>query len=607
MRANILILFMVTLLVGCRRDLIGEDSGGDSIISLDIFVGSGSITRASSSSDDTFSDLALYVFNQNGELELSHFEQGLSAQIMVEIPLQLLAGDKEILIFANYLDKTLLSDGQEYSLNSSSTYQELTNLTTSMDGEFSPESLLMVGWSEVTIDTQSEGSYISMELRRLSARVDIHVFKGDGFGDESVTLQGVTLSNQILNSQILFDYDDSLAQMVSPELRGDSSVECGYLIDSYDESVDISQRSADATIYSYPNILSSSSSQVDISSVEISLLSGGFSLDYLGDIESGGSYSLFSNNLYRVVAILDPYAAITLSVEVMDWSSRDIILESTLQHYLTVSEDDITITNISSYTISYACDLPISITNISAQATLYDSSVEPYIYEYSPGESSYPLFDINTFDGTITISSAIPINYLRRYITFTVESESGLSIDVQMVHYPPIYVTVRASTGCVTPEWYSGGSNLNLFTINVLVSSSDGSYILGDPTYGTPYTDSGEEGNRFVSPQFIIASQYGIYPSVSYDVAQQRCLEYGEDIYRSGWRMPTKAEMLIIDTIQDDEMSAIHDLLSGSAYWTAYKWQYYNFDYSTYVDSSSTESAYVRPVYDLYKYGGSNE
>lgn len=58
-----------------------------------------------------------------------------------------------------------------------------------------------------------------------------------------------------------------------------------------------------------------------------------------------------------------------------------------------------------------------------------------------------------------------------------------------------------------------------------------------------PKTDSLAAGNALVSPGFIIASQYAIYSSVNYAQAQNRCYQYGEDIYRSGWRMPTKAEL----------------------------------------------------------------
>ncbi|MFR9649272.1 MAG: fimbrial protein [Rikenellaceae bacterium] len=303
----------------------------------------------------------------------------------------------------------------------------------------------------------------------------------------------------------------------------------------------------------------------------------------------------------------DSASEIVSNYSIMDWSDKDIIFEGTTQHYLSVSEEQITMINSSSHTLTYLSSMPISITNVSCYATLYDSDVNPYNQSYTASDEEYPLFEIDEMQNAITINSPVPTNYLPRYFDFTVENSGGLSVNISVVQYPPIYLTVRASSGNVKPEWYSGGENLNLFTVNVLASSSDGSYLLGDATYGTPYTDSSQQANELVSPQFIIASQYGIYPSVTYDDAQQRCYDYGEDIYRSGWRLPTKAEMLIIDTIQDDESSAIHNLLSGSAYWTAYKWQYYNFDDNIYVDSSSWGTAYVRPVYDLYKYEGSDE
>lgn len=55
-----------------------------------------------------------------------------------------------------------------------------------------------------------------------------------------------------------------------------------------------------------------------------------------------------------------------------------------------------------------------------------------------------------------------------------------------IVQYPSIYVNARPSTGNVKPEWLQDGTqtNYNLFTVNTLVPSSNGSYSLGDPTYG---------------------------------------------------------------------------------------------------------------------------
>ena len=286
---------------------------------------------------------------------------------------------------------------------------------------------------------------------------------------------------------------------------------------------------------------------------------------------------------------------------ITDWTTRQVVLKTVSQHYLGVNEYNIIMPNISTYTLNYAADLPVSITNITATCTQYNSSGTASNVTYVSGQSQYPSFTVNAATSTITINSSIPINYVPKNITFTVTNNQGLSQNITVVQYPVRYVTARLSTGNIKPEWNTGGTNLNLFTVNTLVPSSNGSYTLGDPTNGYPKTDSTANGNKMVSPRFIIASQYGIYLRVTYTVAQTRCLLYGEDIYRSGWRMPTKAEIELINSIQDDPNSAVKGLLTGEAYWSAYKYDYYDFTNNSWTSTNATGTAYIRAVYDLYK------
>lgn len=316
------------------------------------------------------------------------------------------------------------------------------------------------------------------------------------------------------------------------------------------------------------------------------------------------------NMIYDVTAYIDNNGsdnesgtvAVNSNCIITDWTTKNIVLKTVNQHYLGISEYNIIMANTATFTLNYVSDLPISITNITATCTQYSTTGVPSTVTYTSGQSQYPIFTINTAASTITINSAIPINYVPKYMTFTVTNNQGLSLNAIIVQYPVRYVTARASTGNIKPEWYTGGTNLNLFTVNTLVPSSDGSYTLGDPTNGFSKTDSTTNGNKMVSPRFIIASQYGVYLRVNYPTAQTRCFLYGEDIYRSGWRMPTKAEIELINNIQDDPNSAVKALLAGDAYWSAYKYNYYNFTNNSWVVVDQTGTAFVRAVYDLYKY-----
>ena len=327
---------------------------------------------------------------------------------------------------------------------------------------------------------------------------------------------------------------------------------------------------------------------------------------YANNVETG---RVERNMIYDVLAYIDTKGsstedgAITINSNCMitDWTSHEVILKTINQHYLGISENDIVMPNINSFTLSYVSDLPISITNITAMCTQYSTTGTPSDVNYSSGQAQFPSFTVNAAASTITINSAIPINYVPKYMTFTVTNNQGLSLEAQIVQYPVRYVTARLSSGNVKPQYYAGGRNRNLFTVNTLVPSTDGSYTLGDPTNGYALTDSSAIGNKMVSPRFIIASQYGIYTKNNYKGSQERCFLYAEDIYRSGWRLPTKSEIELINNIQDDPNSAVKALLAGSAYWSAYKYQYYNFNNNSWITTNATGRAFVRAVYDLYK------
>lgn len=327
---------------------------------------------------------------------------------------------------------------------------------------------------------------------------------------------------------------------------------------------------------------------------------------YANSVETGRTER---NMIYDVTAYIDNNGSdsengtviINSNCTITDWTTRNIVLKTISQHYLGISEYNIVMPNISTFTLSYVSDLPVSITNITAKCTQYSTTGVPSTVTYTSGQSQFPTFTVNSATSTITINSTIPVNYVAKNMTFTVTNNQGLSLNATIVQYPARYVTARTSTGNVKPLWNPGGTNLNLFTVNTLVPSSDGSYTLGDPTNGGVRTDSTAIGNKMVSPRFIIASQYGIFTREVYGVAQNRCFMYGEDIYRSGWRLPTKSEIELVNNIQDDPNSAVKALLAGDAYWSAYKFDYYNFTNNVWINEVSTGTAFVRCVYDLYK------
>lgn len=155
----------------------------------------------------------------------------------------------------------------------------------------------------------------------------------------------------------------------------------------------------------------------------------------------------------------------------------------------------------------------------------------------------------------------------------------------------------------------SGSTNTNpyMYTIEVTVLPEGSDYILGDPRWETPATDSNRQGLDFdhfeddapgiesegqaqrpnrklqnyygtktdasvqnmIAPKFRIASSHGVTQSVTHTNAINRAATYQEDGYPAGrWRVPTMAEVkFIIKLSGDGKIPTLFN--NGSAYWCA--------------------------------------
>lgn len=91
-------------------------------------------------------------------------------------------------------------------------------------------------------------------------------------------------------------------------------------------------------------------------------------------------------------------------------------------------------------------------------------------------------------------------------------------------------------------------------------------------------TVDSDENNRLISPSFMLASQAGMNsPSKNYDDKVDFCKRYKETAkgnpnvtYGPGcWRLPTTAEVKLIDVLQNVSKCAVNAILEGGAYWSS--------------------------------------
>lgn len=118
----------------------------------------------------------------------------------------------------------------------------------------------------------------------------------------------------------------------------------------------------------------------------------------------------------------------------------------------------------------------------------------------------------------------------------------------------------------------SSNPNNNMYFVRITKTSDK--YVLSVPAMDSNgYTESSPENNQLVAPAFMIASQLGTVSPQSFPSAKEHCKQYAEkslagEVYED-WRLPTEAELEIIDRYQNTAGSVIDEVLGGKYYWAA--------------------------------------
>lgn len=347
----------------------------------------------------------------------------------------------------------------------------------------------------------------------------------------------------------------------------------------------------------------------------------------LGDATA---HQLNRNTIYRVNVTIDRMGQPQLDVpveltpkyEVISWTTVTIDVDNGDLNYLEVVKDEIIMKNIKKSEEQY-------FTSSSPVTARID---EVYYYDkYGAKQtiSNYGQYGISVVPaagnfGNVTINSDVPTNNGIRYIKVTVTNGQGLSKEFTVKQYPLEYIVTvpgwysyrtdfgstyekkgnrkvsndyfsskvyyegdrRNDEGIYTYTWpryntsnnpslgtrQNGNDNNNMYFVRITKTSNE--YVLSVPAMDKDgYTESSPENNKLVAPAFMIASQLGtVYPQ-SFASAKEHCKQYAEksldgQVYED-WRLPTEAELLIIDYYQGDDNSVIDRVLAGDKYWAA--------------------------------------
>lgn len=132
--------------------------------------------------------------------------------------------------------------------------------------------------------------------------------------------------------------------------------------------------------------------------------------------------------------------------------------------------------------------------------------------------------------------------------------------------------------------------------------ASDGNIVWGFPPVDSQgQTINNEEVSKMVSPKFEMASQFGASQPKSYNNAQIQCKGYWEKASdgttKTGWRLPTEAEIKYIDDLQHNTNNQQGIVMAGKYYWDSYSTN--NAYQMTSGSSGSSTSAHVRCIRDI--------
>lgn len=327
---------------------------------------------------------------------------------------------------------------------------------------------------------------------------------------------------------------------------------------------------------------------------------------------------LYRNHLYDIdvaVKILggleEPAVEIPGNYQIRNWSTQEVLVDIKGSHYLVVSERNVTMPNVSSYVLNFNSSIP--------NVTLVEGSLKAtYTYvEFSTGEPStqttrgdqFPTVAVapNVASGTITINSAIPVNYLPKDIEFQVTNGS-LTETIKVRQLPATYFTAeKGDRSSLRPDgrWKDNDpEEENKYMYGITTLAPDGEQIWGFPPIdNNGYTVNSSEVANMISPKFEMASQLGATPlSNSHTNAQEQCKAYWEttedEVRKENWRLPTEAEIIFIDELQRRTgENFIGIVMAGKWYWDSYGSNGASMLQGG--SGGSNESAYVRCIRDI--------
>ncbi|WP_152568386.1 fimbrial tip adhesin FimD [Porphyromonas macacae] len=335
-----------------------------------------------------------------------------------------------------------------------------------------------------------------------------------------------------------------------------------------------------------------------------------------------------------------------LSVKPWDEKEEDFGISS--PKYLLVEEQNVVMSVVTSYEVAYKSSSPVKAEITSCTYNYVDSDTGLEVKEPVPAYSpQYPKVSISSTK--ISFNAELQENNVPKHFTIKLTNNDNLMEEIHVVQYPEQYI---AYTFGIESSWRKelpdNLNNKSMYHVVILIPPKDGNMILGFPPteqktfYKRSYrrkhryeyepvvelvTKNDRETAKMVSPSFELASQLGATLPIKYkdirdngdyilyDVNKKgkivltnalgTCAGYTETRIINGreeilddWRLPTDAEIALIDRLQNNHKSAVKTIMTGKFYWAANGVAHQMIR----GKDGSPEKAYTRCVRDVKNY-----
>ncbi len=307
--------------------------------------------------------------------------------------------------------------------------------------------------------------------------------------------------------------------------------------------------------------------------------------------------------------------SITGSLSILPWTLCDGQYDLPAANYLEVSEREAHIYNVETHTIFYeSSKKPVTIQIVEVTFSYVNGATGEAITKAIPTSSDqYPT--VTVVGNQIKIQSKLPINNIPKKIRIKVSNGiTELDKEVTVYQYPSLFITnTQGTKSSRSPDGELDDGLNNKAIYRITVQNPPEGMILGFPPrettdfYVSEWVNEGWSGHyeyqikhsdyttkrdaetaQMVSPSFELASQLGATLPMPYDQIQSdytmydnetalcNCATYtetrivnGREVTLDDWRLPTEAEIRLIDQLQHNSNSAVQSIMTGAYYWDA--------------------------------------